>query len=93
MRIIHKHQIDAQHPGRTTIRTSFAARVLHVEAQTSDEFVLSIWFDLDDGSPRIDREFQFFATGSYPPERAEFVSTHVLVDGQFVLHLFEVTSS
>lgn len=88
MRTIHKHVLHTN-PGRQTIRTSFAARVLHVASQT-DEDTMSVWFDLDKESPQKDRHFEFFLTGGFPPDGAEYISTHLLNEGRFVLHLFEV---
>lgn len=93
MRTIHKHPLNAHLPGRQSIHVPFGARVLNVQAQGPDEFALSIWFDVEDGAAPSKRLFEFFVTGGFPPGGAEYISTHVLLGGQFVLHLFEVTRS
>ena len=89
MRTVHKQTIQVDQT-RYEIQLPLDARVLHVAAQTADEFALSLWYDCDDGVFKTMRRFEFFGTGHPVPDGAGYVSTHVLIGGSLVLHLFEI---
>jgi hypothetical protein len=91
MRVVHKVPLSVHAPGRKECMLPINARVVHVEAQGEDEFMLSVWFDGDDGFMKTKRLLEFFGTGHIVPDHAIYISTHLFLDGALVLHLFDVT--
>jgi hypothetical protein len=91
MRTIHKFQLDTRSPGPQKIWTDPEARVLHVQAQGTDDSVVSIWVEVDASAAVVEHQVMFFLTGGYPPAHARFIATHLMHGGSFVLHLYDVT--
>lgn len=89
MRTIWKQPLVGQ--GRQEYLLPCTAQIIHVEAQQGNP---CIWYLCDTSEqPKVLRTFLVVATGGEVPDNFTFLGTALLMDGRFVLHVFEERSA
>lgn len=91
MRLVHKHVVHVSSFAAAftqVLRIHEPGKLLHVDQQHGN---ISLWFEVDDELPKVERKFQLFGTGHGPiGPHLSHRGTVPLDSGKLVLHVYEV---
>ena len=79
----------------TEVRIPLESKIVHVAQQypTADESSVAIWFEVERGESLDEtRTVCAYGTGHSIPTDAIYLSTHLLMRGSLVLHLYELVA-
>jgi hypothetical protein len=72
---------------RQTIEVPAGTEFLTAQVQNS---AICVWYKCDPDNPPMQRSIAIVPTGGTPPETVLYLGTCMFMDGQIVLHVFEV---
>ena len=89
MKTIHKYAIDPRSGGEHKVEMPDGSKILSIHRQGDH---VCLWALVDDEAPFVQRSIYFAGTGHYMrgDKNMVFLGTAHLMQGQFVVHVFEL---